>query len=322
MRILIIGGTVFLGRHLVTEALKRGHHVTTFNRGTHDLDEQSAVVKVKGDRETDIHLLAQQKWDAIIDTCGQAPQTVQKSASALHQCAPHYTFISSISAYKAFPKPGLNEANELRDADEENYGDQKAACERVVLKEANASLIVRPGLIVGPYDPSDRFTYWPTRIKRGGAVLAPGRPQRQIQFIDVRDLSAWIIECLEQRTTGAFNATGPNDVLTMLEFLNLCRKSLNETAELVWYSDQELLDLKIDPWMQMPLWVPESDEEHLGFMALDCSKAWTSGLKSRRIEETVADTLAWDQTRDPQADRKAGLAKDVEEGVLKSRSTL
>jgi 2'-hydroxyisoflavone reductase len=181
-------------------------------------------------------------------------------------------------------------------------------------------LIVRPGLIVGPFDHSDRFTYWPTRVARGGKVLAPGRPDRQIQFIDVRDLSAWIIECLEQKRTGAFIATGPHYVLTMAEFLNLCRRTLNKAAEFVWFSDQELLDLKIDPWMQMPLWVPESDEQYVGFLSVDASKAWTSGLKSRAIEETVADTLAWDQTRDPSTERKAGLAQEVEEAALNSKS--
>jgi 2'-hydroxyisoflavone reductase len=257
-------------------------------------------------------LLAQGKWDAVIDTCGQEPETLQKSVSVLKQCAPQYTFISSISAYKAFPKPGLTEANQLREGSENNYGDQKAACERVVQQEAPASLIVRPGLIVGPNDPSDRFTYWPTRIARGGKVLAPGRPDRQIQFIDVRDLSVWIIECLEQKRTGAFIAAGPHYVLTMAEFLNLCRGTLNRAAELVWF--------KIDPWMQMPLWVPESDEEHVGFMSIDASKAWISGLESRAIEETIADTLAWDQTRDAGPERKAGLAQEVEEGALNSKS--
>ncbi|MBA3859833.1 MAG: epimerase [Cyanobacteria bacterium PR.3.49] len=322
MKLLILGGTVFLGRHIVSAALEAGHSVTTFNRGTHILAEHQSIEKLHGDREKNLDALQNRSWDAVIDTCGYAPDAVSKSAEALKDSADNYVFISSISVFKNFAARGMNESapvKSIESGDEVEYGSLKAACEKAVERAfCEGSTIIRPGLIVGPYDPTDRFTYWPSRVSKGGRVIAPGAPERCIQFIDVRDLAKWTIRLIENQSRGTFNATGPEKPLSMREFLNECNAVGGNSAQFVWMNDEALAEAKVDAWMEMPLWIPASDEEHRGFLHMDCSKGQSAGLQYSPLSKTIRDTLTWSATRDASHVWKAGLAADKECRLLQS----
>ena len=322
MKLLVIGGTVFLGRHIVMASLEAGHAVTTFNRGTHTLDEQESVEKLIGDREGNLSRLSKRKWDAVIDTCGYLPATVEKSAKALKNSADQYVFISSISAYKGFPTYGMDETAKVKsieDGDEAEYGSLKVGCELEVEKQFGAATtILRPGLIVGPHDPTDRFTYCPARVAEAGRVIAPGDPDRCIQFIDARDLAKWIVHLVENKTFGTFNATGPKEPLTMRKFLNECNAVGGNYAQFVWRSDEEILAAGVEPWMEMPLWLPSSDEEHRGFLSLNCTKAQKAGLSYTALATTVKETLKWNATRGSTLKLKAGLKAEHEKALLES----
>ena len=322
MNLLIIGGTVFLGRHLVSEALARGHRVTTLNRGTVTLPEQEAVEKLIADRENNLDILSGREFDAVIDTCGYKPKSVRKSANILKDSVGCYAFISTISVYGEFPAPGIKEDDPIKhtpSGSEGDYGTLKADCESALADCMPAtSLIVRPGLIVGPYDPTDRFTYWPSRIAHGGTVLAPGRPERTLQFIDVRDLSDWILRLIENNERGIFVGDGPENLLTMSDFLQTCERTVGNNCDFAWKDDQHLVKFGVKPWVELPLWLPDSLAGYSGVMQMDCRKAFASGLKTRPLSETIADTLAWDQTRDPSEERKAGISRDREREILKA----
>jgi 2'-hydroxyisoflavone reductase len=318
MRLLVIGGTVFLGRHIVNAALAAGHQVTTMNRGTNKLNEQSAVEKIVLDRTGDLSALKSRVFDAVIDTCGYQPDVVEHSVDALRHCG-LYIFISSVSAYGKFPRPNMTEHDAVErtaTGEDGNYGTLKADCEAVVLNGIEQATIVRPGLIVGPYDPTDRFTYWPARVARGGKILAPGRPEREIQFIDVRDLSEWIVKLTQSNAVGVFNATGPERSLAMKDFLQICKDTVSDGCEFVWAGDDFLKQEKVGEWMELPLWIPDESEDNKGFMQMDCSKAFNAGLKIRPLAETIADTLAWDQTRPMDGTRKSGLKESREAELL------
>jgi 2'-hydroxyisoflavone reductase len=231
MKILILGGTVFLGRHLAREALARGHRVTLFNRGRTAPNLFPEAQRLFGDRDGDLDALDGHVWDSVIDTCGYVPRIVRQSTLRLSSSANHYTFISSIAVYKNLAQPGLNESaalGELKDSAVEEingdtYGPLKVLCEQEVTGVfPNRALIVRPGLIVGPHDPTDRFTYWPVRAARGGLILSPRPSQAQVQFIDARDLAEWILNSIEAGKLGEYNATGPDYRLTMSQFLQTC----------------------------------------------------------------------------------------------------
>lgn len=316
--ILIIGGTVFLGRHLVAAAKSAGLEITTFNRGTHALPEQSGLEHIKGDREKDLLLLKGRHWDVVIDTCGMEPASVQKSVDALYGSVDTYVFISSVSAYDNFRQEGINEhaPAKLRKAEEEqDYGSRKAWCEKIVSdKFGKQAYNIRPGLIVGACDQTDRFTYWPRRIARGGRVLAPGRPDRAIQFIDVRDLSEWILRIVDAGLSGTYNATGPGYVLQMGHFLQQCKEVTQSNAEFFWLEDAKILEQGISPWIEMPLWIPESDLEYIGFEKIDCSKAQNRGLSYRTLFETIEYTWNWDLSRSEPL--KAGLDYEKEQIIL------
>ncbi len=320
MKILIIGGTVFLGRHLVTAATAAGHEVTIFNRGTHQLADQNQIERVIGDRNHNLNLVSEMAWDAIIDTCGMDPHVVTRSSNELNAVCSKYVFISSISAFANFEKAGMTEkdpAKLLPEGAEQDYGSRKAACEKVVNDAfGERALIIRPGLIVGRYDPTDRFTYWPHRIRQGGKVLAPGRAERRVQFIDVRDLSEWTIRLIEAQLHGTFCATGPGFNLAMKELLRQCKNESGSKAEIIWVSDQDLASADVTPWTELPLWIPETDSEYAGFMQIDCIKAQNKGLSYRTVAETVSDVLAWDATRPPLATLKAGLTPEKEQELL------
>ena len=324
MKILILGGTKFLGRHLVDAALAAGHEVTLFNRGKTDPTLFSNIETILGDREQDIEKLSGREWEAVIDVAGYLPRIVRLSAEVLEPNVSRYVFISTISVYADFKKAGIDESYPVGElADEtveeitgETYGPLKVLCERAVQDiYGERALIVRPGLIVGPHDPTDRFTYWPVRVARGGDVLAPQSPDAATQIIDVRDLAEFIIKLTEENASGVYNATGPDYELTMGKLLDVSKQVSNSNANFSWASVEFLKQNKIEPWSDMPAWIPE-DEEGVGFAKVDISKAMQAGLTFRSLEETVRDTLEWATTRPMDHEWRAGLTAEREAEAL------
>ncbi|MBK9600411.1 MAG: SDR family oxidoreductase [Anaerolineales bacterium] len=324
MKILIIGGTRFLGRHLVESALARGHEVTLFNRGKTNPDLFKQVQTISGDREKDLDQVSG-TYDAVIDTCGYFPRIVRMSAEALKDKVQSYVFISSISVYDGFGKIGINESDPVgKIADEtmeeitgESYGPLKALCEKAVQDVfGDRSLIIRPGLIVGPNDPTDRFTYWPVRVARGGDVLVPEKPAAPIQIIDVRDLSDFIIELIQQNVFGIFNATGPDHELTLGTMLETCKQVSGSDANFKWASVEFLNQNQVAPWSDMPVWVPDTPED-AGLSRVDISKAIRAGLKFMPLEKTIRDTLEWEKSRPSDHEWRAGLKPEREKELLR-----
>lgn len=322
MRLLIIGGTIYLGRHLVAHALHRGHHITLFNRGQHNPDLFPHIEKIHADRDGGLDSLVGRQWEAVIDTCGYLPRVVRASADHLAECVSHYTFISTISVYAEPLQPGADESSPLAQLDDENieqitgetYGPLKALCEQAVQKTLpGRSLIIRPGLIVGPHDPSDRFTYWTTRIARGGEVLAPSGPQRLTQFIDARDLAEWTLEMVEKQATGIYNATGPANALTLGILFETCKEVSESNASFNWVSDQFLIENNVTPYTELPLWLPV---EEASWEMVNIRKALDAGLTFRPLAQTVEDTLEWDHTRPGDSPRRNGLSGDREQALL------
>jgi 2'-hydroxyisoflavone reductase len=324
MKILIIGGTRFLGRHLVNSARARGHEVTLFNRGQTNPDLFGQVDKIRGDREKDLDQLTGQNWDAVIDTCGYFPRIVRMSAEALKDKVNSYVFISSISVYSDFSKIGIKESDSVGKIEDEtfeeitgeSYGPLKALCEKTVQDVYGIhSLIIRPGLIVGPHDPTDRFTYWPVRVAQGGDVLAPDRPDVLTQVVDVRDLSDFIIELIQHNVSGVFNATGPDYELKFGTLLDTCKLVSASDAKFKWASVEFLNENNVAPWSDMPAWLPDTGED-AGFARVDISKAIHAGLVFRSLEETVSDTIKWASTRPADHEWRAGLKPEREKELL------
>jgi 2'-hydroxyisoflavone reductase len=326
MNLLILGGTRFLGRHLVDAALARGHQITLFNRGKSNPDLFPQIETIHGDRETDLDKLAGRQWDAVIDTCGYVPRIVNLAVQALKESAGAYVFISSISAYADFSQVGLTEDAPLASMPDETveeitgetYGPLKVLCEKTVAAAfPGRALLVRPGLIVGPHDPTDRFTYWPVRVARGGAVLAPEKPQVPVQIIDGRDLAAFTLHLLEQQASGAFNATGPGYPLTLGSMLETCKTVSGSDAQIHWAAVEFLSQHNVAPWSDLPVWVPDTPED-AGFSKVAVSKAITARLTFRPLAETVRDTLAWAQTRPADYQWRAGLSPEREQELLEA----
>jgi 2'-hydroxyisoflavone reductase len=338
MKLLILGGTRFLGRALVEESLRRGHEVTLFNRGNNNHIFKD-VEALTGDRNGDLSALKGRKWDAVIDTCGFVPHAVAKSAAVLADNIEHYTYISSISVYKNFVNPGIQEDDPVQSlpADQveeitrgtagpiyEYYGPLKALCEIEAEKHLpQRVLTVRAGLLVGPFDYTDRLPYWVKRIYEGGKVLCPGNPNRPVQLIDVKDLAAWIIQMVERKITGIYNATGPDYPLTIGHLLEICKQVTGSNAELVWVKEEFLAKHHVQPWIEMPLWIPESfplpgeKEPWNGFFAIDISKAIEAGLTFRPLEYTIHDIFVWETSR-TDGERKAGITLERETKLLEA----
>src|SRR5438105_8830986 len=331
MKLLVLGGTKFLGRHLVASALARGDEVTLFNRGQTNPDIFPEVEKLRGERDGGLGALGGRRWDAVVDTSAYVPRVARASAELLAGAADFYVFTSSMSVYADFREPNDEgsplatlEDESVEEVTGETYGALKALCERAV-EEAMPGrvLVARAGLIVGPFDPTGRFTYWTERVARGGEVLAPAPPARQVQFVDARDLSEWILRMAEGRRAGVFNASGPDYVLTTGRFLEGCREAAGGDARFTWVGEQFLLERSVQPWAELPLWIPESDEGHRCFLAENCDKAAASGLTFRTLAETVRDTLAWQEAGSPGfvkeglVAREHALTPEREEELLK-----
>lgn len=340
MKLLILGGTRFVGRHLVTAALARNHEITLFNRGKHPSAALQSVETIYGDRNSDLAQLQGRRWDAVVDTCGYLPRTVSASAEILSHSVDAYVFISSLSVYADVSVLGIDETAPLKTLTDEElqkanaidssgqasavtygamYGGLKALCEQAA-EEAlpNRVLIIRPGLIVGPFDYTDRFTYWVARVARGGEVLAPGRPDRYVQFIDVRDLAEWSVRMIERKGSGVYNAAGLPKNLTMGRVLEECKTVSESDASFTWADERFLLQEKVAAWSEMPLWLPEEGAPHMkGFMFINCHKAVAAGLSCRLLNDTIKDTLIWRKTNHADEELKAGMDRDKEQRLLR-----
>ncbi|MEA2510090.1 MAG: hypothetical protein QOG21_2172 [Actinomycetota bacterium] len=319
MKLLVLGGTKFLGRHLVGAALDRGHEVILFNRGRTGPELFPDLEHVLGDRDGGLTPLQGRSFDGVIDTSGYVPRVVRQSAEVLAGLAGFYAFISTISVYPDGTAAGYDESAptlELDDPESENiaadYGALKAACERIV-EEAfpQRCLNVRAGLIVGPHDPTGRFTYWVTRVARGGLVLAPAPASAPVQLIDARDLAAWTVEMVGRSEAGVFNATGPAEPLTFGRLLEACAEATGNRATVTWVDPDFLLARDVEPWSELPLWLPGE----AGMLQAGIGKALDRGLRFRPLEQTAHDTREWAEGL-PEAPGEAGMARGREAELL------
>ena len=331
LRILILGGTGFIGPYQVRYALSRGHKVTTFNRGkTHPGELPGEVEQLIGDRNGQLEALKDRQWDVVLDNPTTLPAWVRDAAQILKGNVDRYVFISTISVYADTSK-GVDETAPLakydgadpfketleamRASGYKTYGPLKALSEQETEKWFPGKvLIIRPGLIVGPRDETDRFTYWPVRIDRGGDVLAPGMSNDPVQFIDARDLAEWTIRMVENRETGTYNATGPAKSLGIGGMLDGIKRALNANAKFTWVPADFLKQQKVEAWSDMPVWTGEES----GMARASISRALAEGLMFRPLADTARDTLAWFQSQPPdrQAKMKAGLSPEREAEVL------
>ena len=298
MRLLILGGTGFLGRHLARQALARGHELALFNRGRTAPGLFPEAEHLRGDRDGDLGALRGYEWDAVIDTSGHHPRAVARSAAMLASVAGHYTFVSSISAYGRFQEPGMREdtptVRDLADDIAEGYGVRKAECERAVAEALPGRAGVgRPGLVFGPPDPPAGFSAGGRAGAAGGRFRPPADRDQPVQLIDARDLAAWMIQGAEERRIGTFNASGPAEPLTLGDTLERVRDAAGAGAELDWVDGETLLAEGLEPWDDVPLWLDLPRHPELrGFMAVDIAAAPATGLSFRPLEETVHDLLA------------------------------
>jgi 2'-hydroxyisoflavone reductase len=329
MKILILGGTGFLGPAIVEAATARGHTLTLFNRGKTRPTLFPDIEKLHGDRdpkkEPGLTALEGHEWDAVIDDCGYYPRMVQASAELLAPKVKHYVYISSISCYAKNDVEGADESAALATLSDptvetmgtgyENYGGLKALCEQAAEKAMPGRVaVVRPGYIVGPGDFSDRFTYWPVRFARGGDVIVPGEKTDPIQIIDVRDLAAWLVKVVEDKTMGRFNAAGPEKRMAWGEVIEACNAVGGKDAKVHWVRADDLEKLGLG---EFPIWSPYSGESK-GFHTWSNARALAAGLKCRPVKEIAKDTLAWYRTLPPERQEKlkAGPSAAAEEAAL------
>jgi 2'-hydroxyisoflavone reductase len=324
MKILILGGTAFVGRHLAEAAVARGHEVTLFNRGRRNPDLFPELERLRGERPDDLGALHGRRWDAAIDTSGYTPRAVAASAGLLAEAVDHYTFVSSLSVYADPLAPETDESGPVgtlapekqstEEITDDTYGPLKVLAEQAAeAAMPGRVLVVRAGLIVGPHDPTDRFIYWPARVARGGEVLAPDGPDRPVQLIDARDLAKWMLDKLVAGDTGVFNATGPERRLITGELLESCHLVSGSEARFTWVDEKTLLEHNVGPWLELPLWLPREAE---AIARVNNRKAIAAGLTFRPLAETVRDTLDWDKTRPLDAPRANGLSPEREAEVL------
>ena len=321
MNILVIGGTRFLGPHFVNAALSHGHRVTAFNRGSKRLPEVPDLVQVAGDRRTGLDAIGDAWFDAVVDTCAYFPADVEAAASTLAGRCSRYCLISTASVYAA-DSGDLDEhaavvelPPTIPDAmTPESYGALKALCERAAEQRfGDQVLVVRPGLIVGPGDATHRFGYWLRRIARGGDVVVPGPPEAPVEFIDVRDLAAWLVLALERALEGVYNANGPGKRTTMADFLASCVAAVGKDARLHWVPPQQLLASGVEPWVELPMWIPAGPR---GFLTFNSAKARRDGLTFRPPDATIAAARAWDLEHGPPESSVRTLTAEKDAAIL------
>jgi 2'-hydroxyisoflavone reductase len=313
MKLLVVGGTRFLGLAVVETALARGHELTLFNRGETNPGLFPDVEHLRGDRDGGLAPLEGRSWDAVVDPSGYVPHIVRDSAQLLAGAVEQYAFVSSISVYHDYREPRAEDdpLEQLGDhpvdrllEDYANYGALKALCEQEVQGVfGERALVVRPGLIVGPHDPTDRFTYWPCRVERGGSLLAPAPPELPVQMVDVRDLAGWMVDLLEQGRGGVFNATSPPRALTFGSMLDACG-----ARDVTWVDEDFLAEHDVEGWSDLPCWIPSTDVDHAAFQLVDVSRALDAGLTFRPLAETARDVPEWTG--------KAGLPPEREAELL------
>jgi len=317
VRLLLLGGTRFLGRHLAEQALARRHDVTLFTRGRTPQPFGDRVRALAGDRDPrnapGLGPLDTGEWDAVIDTSGYVPRVVGASATLLAPRVRRYVFVSSLSVIAKPDRPGLDESAPVATLDDPatedvlpNYGGLKAACEAVVRDAyGDRATIVRPGLIVGPHDATDRFGYWVARFvhphllgERPPQAVVPAPRERPVQFVDARDLAGWMLDLCERDAGGTFNACSPAGQWTMADLVDACVAAAADPPTSAWVDEKTLADFHVEPWVGLPLWIPSADPEAAGFMSVDCSRAAAAGLRTRPLDETVRDTARWLVARD------------------------
>ncbi len=342
MEILIIGGTKFLGRHLLDAALKNNHEVTLFNRGKFSQEDFENVEQFHGDRNFDLDKLESRRFDAVIDTCGYLPQTVKTSAGFFADKVNQYVFISSGSVYADTSKPNYDETTTVQKLDEkqqksvdeidpngelngltlgENYGALKVLCEDSAENAMpNRVVNVRAGMIVGAFDWTDRFAYWVMRVAKSSEVLAPGKPENYVQLIDARDLSEWISSMIETGENGTFNATGKFLELTFGKMLEEIKIAAKIDAKFVWANENFLMENNVAPWSEMPFYLPESDENTRNFLTINVDKALAKGLKFRPLRETILEVFKWRKAQE--FEMKVGISEGREKELLQKISNL
>jgi 2'-hydroxyisoflavone reductase len=321
MRLLVLGGTTFLGKHCVEGALSRDHTVTLFNRGRSHPERFPECERITGDRDGGLDALAGREWDAVLDTSGYVPRIVGDSARLLAGSAGSYLFVSSVSVYDGQDRARIDESTPVatiadegvEEITEETYGPLKALCEQAVRDAMpGGAIIVRPGLIVGPDDPTDRFTYWPVRLAAGGDVLAPEPRDQPCQVIDVRDLAAWMLDLIEHGEPGTLNGVGPEQPRTLAETVEICAAAVGGAARLEWVDGSFLVEQGVEPWTELPLWTGD-DPGEAWIDRIDPGPGVAAGLRFRPLEQTADDTLRWhiDAGREPAfamtREREAGL---------------
>jgi len=320
-RILVLGGTRFVGRAVVADALERGFDVTMFHRGRTGRGLFPEAETVLGDRTGDLSELAGRRFDAVIDVAAYQPDDVSRSVRALRGAVGRYVFMSTASVYADHSVPQVEgqDVLALTDATPEDdlYGARKAACEAIVVDGfGDAGLMARSGMIVGPYDPTDRFAHWPRRLRRagreGGPVLAPGDPADPVQFVDVRDLAGWLVDGCVNALSGAYNVTGAP--MRFDAFLGECARTVDVAPELVWASGDWLRGRGVDPWTGVPMWIAAPGWEAAN--AVDTSRAVADGLRIRPVGDAIAATLAWDEARGGPEAGAEGLSADAEAELL------
>jgi nucleoside-diphosphate-sugar epimerase len=320
--LLLLGGTGFIGPHLVRLAVARGHAVTIFTRGRRTPDLPDGIERLVGDRNGQLGALEGRRWDAVVDDSATNPDWVAQSAKLLRDAVGRYLFTSSTGVYYPYLARGLDESTaphlEVANKDDgsETYGVSKALCERTVLETfGERGLVVRPTYIVGPGDTTDRFPYWPVRFAQGGEILAPGRRDDPVQFVDVRDLAAFMLRLVETRRSGTFNVAGPRRTMTARAFYTTARRALNHDAQLTFVEDYAFLKAQgIEysiPWSML-------EGNDAGMMSIDARKAIDAGLDFRPIEETLRDTLAWwpSVPEDRRAHPKFAITPEIEARAL------
>jgi 2'-hydroxyisoflavone reductase len=328
MRILVLGGTSFAGRHLVELALAHEHELVLFNRGRTGAELHPGVERIVGERAGNLDGLRGRAFDVVVDMCGYFPADVDRSARLLASAAGRYVFVSSRSVYSDHSRPGANEDSAVGElppsapADEiteESYGPLKLGCERAAQAAfGDRALILRPGLIVGPYDPTGRFTYWPVRVAEGGDVIAPAPSDQPIQVVDARDLAAFALGLIERGDGGTYDVVSPAGRLTLGGVVDACREAAGSDARPVWVDEDFLLERDVEPWTELPLWTPGDDMA--GFQRSDVARALAAGLEIRPIAETAADTLRWAQATKP--DPGPAMTREREAALLREWSLI